>query len=43
MSARALIFHKNIPGDTCAIFLLVLNLIALTFDTFYKKIDISYN
>ena len=35
VSARALIFHMNIPCDE--IFLYLLNLLVLTFDQFNKK------
>ena len=40
VSARALIFHMSIPCDKT--FLLVLNLLTLTFDLFFK-IDIGHN
>ena len=41
VSGRALIFHMNIPCDE--IFLLILNLLTLTFDQFKKKNDIGHN
>ena len=41
VSARALIFLMDIPSDK--IFLLVLNLLTLTFDLFFFGIDIGHN
>ena len=41
LSAKALIFHMNIPCDK--IFLLVLNnILTLTFDQFFKNNDIGH-
>ena len=41
MRQEALIFHMNIPCDK--IFLLVLNILTLTFNQFKKKIDIGHD
>ena len=41
VSARGLIFHMNTPCEE--IFLLVFNLLTLSFDQFKKKIDIGHN